>query len=93
MQTFRINGLDYKAQNCIDDILIDPDLPKNFYNVRIDDRSPRHLEKWFGTAFIVSHDKGYKVFCLDGYGWDHPSDLGFFSSLQEAVYFASHDVF
>ncbi len=89
MKIFQINNSDYAAENAINDILINPDLPNNFFTMHIDDRSQRHLEKWFCLPFVLTHEQTFKVLCLDNNSDVMPSELGAFDNLEEAVNFAN----
>ncbi len=93
MQIFTLKNFVYGASNCIDEILIDPALPDNFFTTRMDDRSKQHLEKWFGTTFVLNQHATFKVWCLDGQFWDKPSCLGEFENLEHAVEFAKNYTF
>jgi hypothetical protein len=73
MKTFLINGINYLAKDCINEILIDPELPFNFWSTPIIDRSESDNDKWFNRPFIVSDDNGiYKLYRLGTGAWDRP---------------------
>lgn len=66
MKTFTINGIKYKAENCIENILINPVLPKNFDDTPNDERSKSH-HKFNYMPYVLSdgveeNDKHYKKY-------------------------------
>jgi hypothetical protein len=87
MKTFRIDDDEYQAEDCIDDIFINPVLPDNFYNQPLKERAEEHMRLWQDLPFIVSDNDFYKVYCLDGGAWDRSTLRGGFDDLQQAVDF------
>ncbi|MEI6270024.1 MAG: hypothetical protein WCP01_14190 [Methylococcaceae bacterium] len=53
MKTFVIAGHSYSAQDCIDDILINPVLPDDFDSTPIDARTEEHIAAWYNLPYIV----------------------------------------
>lgn len=87
MKTFKIDGIYYQAQDCIDEILIKPILPDNFYTEPLEDRTEEHMRRWQNLPFIVLDNEFYKVYRLDGGAFDRPTLRGAFQNLQQAVKF------
>jgi hypothetical protein len=87
MKTFVIAGQSYQAENCIDDILVNPLLPENFNSTPMDARSQDHMDKWYQLPYILSNSGFYTVRCLDGGAWDRSSLKGGFDSLNQAIDF------
>lgn len=88
---FELDGHSFYAENCIDGILINPQLPDNFDNTDNSER-PDDQEKWWYRPFVVaeeheSYQNGirYDVRCLDGGAWDRSTGYGFFSDLDTAL--------
>lgn len=52
LKGFKIDGLTYKAENCVGGVLVNPVLPKLFDDTPNDSRSAAQLKKWWGRPFI-----------------------------------------
>ena len=50
---FKLDGYTFDAENCIDGILFNPKLPKNFDNINNENRPDSH-QKWWYRPFIVT---------------------------------------
>ena len=87
MKTFKIDGDEYQAEDCIDNILIEPKLPDHFYTEPLADRTEEHMRLWQNFPFIVIDNEFYKIYSLNFGAWDRPSLLGAFQNLQQAVDF------
>jgi hypothetical protein len=53
MKTFQINGHAFTAADCVDGVLIDPELPEAFDETPNEDR-PASQQKWWHRPFIVT---------------------------------------
>ncbi len=84
---FIIAGHEYSAENCIDDILVNPALPDDFDSTPMDARTEEHMNQWFKMPYILSNSGFYTVRCLDGGCWDRSSLKGGFDSLNQAIDF------
>ena len=85
MRHFLINQLRYSAADCVQGILIDPQLPDDFDNTANEDRPPEQMAMW-GKPYIVSNGPGrYDVRCLDGGAWDRSTWRGKAPTVEEAV--------
>lgn len=93
---FTLDNLNFLAEDCVNGILINPSLPKNFDSTPNEQRSLRQKCKWWERPFIRVEQgehikdhwpegKRFDVRCLDGGAWDRSSNLGSFKSLNEAV--------
>lgn len=91
MQTFRINTLEYQAENLIEGILLNPNLSENFYSTPTFERSVDDLKHWWCVPFIETDRAGFKVICLDGNTSNGPSLLGYFDDLNDAIEMAQRD--
>ena len=88
MKTFIIAGHEYQAEQCLDDVLINPLLPDDFDSAPMDARTEDDMDKWYNLPFVQSQDNGiYTVRCLDGGAWDRSSLKGGFDSMEQAVDF------
>ncbi|RZF30472.1 hypothetical protein EVC45_08330 [Paraburkholderia sp. UYCP14C] len=89
MQTYKLDGHTFTAEDCIDGVLINPALPDEFDETPHDDRSNSELRLWWGRAYIViSKWPGgtrYETRCLDGGTSDGPTNWGAFATLELAV--------
>ena len=86
MKTFIINGLEYQADNSIDNILINPILPDDFNITPLHARAEEHMKHWYQMPFVQLQDNGfYEVLCLDTDSWDRPSIKGSFDTLDQAI--------
>lgn len=63
LRTFVIRNHRFKAEDCVDDVLINPQLPKNFDATRNEDRPPGHAKWWhlpyIQTVTVQSWDVAY----------------------------------
>ncbi|MGW8422866.1 hypothetical protein [Comamonas sp. HJ-2] len=90
MRHFLINQLRYSAADCVQGILIDPQLPADFDSTPNDDRPPEQMAMW-GMPYIVSNGAGrYDVRCLDGGAWDRSTWKGQAATIEAAVELARH---
>lgn len=85
MQTYRIDGLMFKAEGCEKGILIEPTLPKSFHCFANDARPASHSKWWHRPYITLGHGNGYSVECLDGGAWDRPTLKGSYELLDDAV--------
>lgn len=65
MKNFTINNMKFKAEDCIENILINPVLPKNF-DVTPNNERPKSHEKFYYMAYVEFEtveklDKMYKL--------------------------------
>jgi hypothetical protein len=67
-------------------LLIDPQLPKDFFETRNESRSARQLKLWWDRPFAQASDDGQlTVWCLDGGAWDRPTWYGVAKTVEEAT--------
>lgn len=82
----------FQALGCVDGVLIEPVLPRDFDQMANEER-PSSQRKWWGRGFIelLATNAGWEfdVRRLDGGAWDRPTWKGRFNHLQEAVERAS----
>lgn len=82
-QTFSFNdGTHYTADDIVNGYLINPVLPDGFDTIPTADRDQAYIKHWFGMPFILHHESGYSVHCLE---WDRPRWWGAFRTLEGAV--------
>jgi hypothetical protein len=84
-ETFTLNNIEYQADKLIDDVLINPLLPDNFWTATVSTRSTGDAAKWFGKPFVKDLDKILAVYCLDGRCYDGPSVWSYFTTLDKAI--------
>ena len=87
MKTFTIGVHEYTAENCINDVLINPLLPDAFDTEPLHSRLQYHIDKWYHVPYILSDNGFYTVRCLDGGARDRSSLKGGFDSLDKAIDF------
>ena len=66
-------------------ILINPELPPDFYGTPNEERSPEEIEAWWGVPYIQTDGKSFNVRRLDGGAWDRPTNYGVFDTLDKAT--------
>ena len=66
-------------------ILIDPELPPDFYCTPNNERSPEEIEAWWCVPYIHTDGELFNVRRLDGGAWDRPTNHGVFDTLDEAI--------
>jgi hypothetical protein len=97
VQRFEIGDVFFDAENMVDDVLVDPELPPAF-DWNENDERPANERKWWCRPYVVSRrDQSsgfledfpdgvkYDVYCLDGKSSHAPSKLGTFRSQAEAI--------
>jgi len=57
MPTFTIDGHTFEAETCMDGVLVNPKLPKNFDSTPNDDRPEAQRRKWWERPFILSYSE------------------------------------
>jgi hypothetical protein len=80
-----------KAQQIIDGIPVNPQLPRHFWNTD-NERRPASHDAWWYRPFVlvVPHElwpqgTRFDTYCLDGGAWDRPTGWGKFGTLEEAL--------
>lgn len=93
MKTFKIDGLDYIAEDFIQGILVNPELPEGFWTKPISDRNDEELALWLHHVFIWMESEGMKkLYSLDNGCWDRPTLLYASNDLNEIIkYLHDHD--
>ena len=54
MKKFEIDGYKFLAENCIDGILVNPQLPEDFYTHDLSEREPLELSTWMNRSYVVA---------------------------------------
>lgn len=92
MKKFEIDGYKFLAENCIDGILVNPQLPEDFYTHDLSEREPLELSTWMNRSYVVAEkheafESGtrYSVWRLDGGAWDRPTSYGHYGELTSAL--------
>src|SRR5690554_6496175 len=92
MMNFEIDGYKFCAENCIDGILINPQLPEDFYLSDISDREPLELSMWMNRFYVKAEKHEaftsgtrYSLWCLDGGAWDRPTSYGHYHDFDSAI--------
>jgi hypothetical protein len=88
---------DFRCDNAVNGVPINPVLPADFGNTNNDDRPDRH-RVWWDVPYIEVYESNhpkfveawpegarYDVRCLDGGAWDRPTCWGMFATLEEAL--------
>ena len=56
LKQFVIDGITYRAEDCVQGVLINPSLPELFDMTPNDQRSAAQIKKWWGRPFINRDD-------------------------------------
>lgn len=96
MREFILADHKFFAENCIEGVLINPQLPASF-NDTANEARPESHGRWWNRPYIVTHDGAgtawqaawpsgtrYQVRCLDGGAWDRSTTWGAFRTAGEA---------
>jgi hypothetical protein len=98
-RTFLLRGITVRARDLVDQVLVDPLLPRGFDDTDNKCRPAEH-GPWWGVPFIISFRPSapdadflrafpdgvrYDLRCLDGGAWDRSTWWGSFASAQLAA--------
>ena len=89
---FEIDSNSFFAENCIENILINPELPEGFYITDLSERGSLELDMWMNRSYVVAEKHEafasgirYSVWCLDGGSWDRPTSYGHYHDIDSAI--------
>lgn len=90
MKNFELDSYTFFAENCLDGILISPQLPQGFNVIDISKRESLEIDMWMNRFYIEvqgheNYPSKYSLWCLDSGAWDRPTNYGNYDDLDLAI--------